>query len=305
MALVTDTMNSKQQIPRTQQLCFEDLLRQSGIEIDSNIVICCRRRFCTLVIQAVLERRSDLARLAYEEAFEISQNEQIIRQFEGYQLRAGHFEPESQRLFCFNGTFAKEYKVLSPTEMRRGSRLLVELSRSACRSPFLIDFEIRTINSKNFMFIPRYVATLKDLNCISLQSGVRLFEQMYSALGVIHQIGMNHMNLKPSNICLNEIGDFVLAGLTQAVAKNEYSESTQVYLPRDFQPRSPLFPAATGYQAVDENDWLMLGMTIAEKVYCLNIINLDPPTTEEIVRILQTDGAFDHLIALMTGVTQG
>lgn len=53
------------------------------------------------------------------------------------------------------------------------------------------------------------------------------------------------------------------------------------------------------YKAVDVNDWLMLGMTIAEKVYSLEVGgSAPPPTVAELTTILEADGAFGELIAL-------
>jgi serine/threonine protein kinase len=105
------------------------------------------------------------------------------------------------------------------------------------------------------------------------------------------------MDIKPSNICIRENGNFVLIDLGSVVMKGSFSESTVVYVPRDFQPRERLNPN-NRYKAGGLNDWLMLGMTIAEKVYDLEIGTVKP---EELVRILQTHGAFEELITLMSG----
>jgi hypothetical protein len=50
---------------------------------------------------------------------------------------------------------------------------------------------------------------------------------------------------------------------------------------------------------VDVNDWLMRGMTIAEKVYGLEVSNsVPPPTVEGLTFILEADGVFGELITL-------
>ena len=47
------------------------------------------------------------------------------------------------------------------------------------------------------------------------------------------------------------------------------------------------------------HDWLMVGMTIAEKVYGLEVGgSAPPPTVAELTTILEADGAFEELIAL-------
>jgi hypothetical protein len=50
-------------------------------------------------------------------------------------------------------------------------------------------------------------------------------------------------------------------------------------------------------KAVDANDWFMLGMTMAEKVYGLEVGSSAPsPTVAGLTTILETDGAFGELI---------
>ncbi len=99
------------------------------------------------------------------------------------------------------------------------------------------------------------------------------------------------MDIKPANICLRGNGDFVLIDLGSVAMKLDISESTVVYVPRDFQPRDKRTPNSK-YKAVDVNDWLMLGMTIAVGG------SAPPPTVAGLTTILETDGAFGELIAL-------
>jgi len=106
------------------------------------------------------------------------------------------------------------------------------------------------------------------------------------------------MDIKPANICLSSRGHFILIDLGSVAEKGNISESTVVYVPRDFQPRNNL-THNNRYKVDFVNDWLMLGMTIAEKVYTLEIGGQPPPpTVEGLIKILQTDEAFEELIAL-------
>jgi hypothetical protein len=56
----------------------------------------------------------------------------------------------------------------------------------------------------------------------------------------------------------------------------DISESTVVYVHRDFQPRDKR-TTNSKYKAVDVNDGLMRGMTIAEMVNGLDVGGSDPP----------------------------
>ena len=148
------------------------------------------------------------------------------------------------------------------------------------------------------MIMPYYPSTLEHIKTLSVEDGLRLFGQIRSAVDFLHALNYNHMDIKPANICVRENGDFVLVDLGSVALKLDNSESTVVYVPRDFQPRDKRSPS-NSYKAVDVNDWLMLGMTIAEKVYGLEVGGISPsPTVGGLIEILKTDDAFDELIAL-------
>jgi len=86
------------------------------------------------------------------------------------------------------------------------------------------------------MLIPYYPSSLDHLRRLTLADGVHLFHQVCSAVDFLHLLNYNYMDIKPSNICVRENGDFVLVDLGSVVRKSELSESTVVYVPSDFQP---------------------------------------------------------------------
>ena len=63
------------------------------------------------------------------------------------------------------------------------------------------------------------------------------------------------MDVKPSNICIDQNGDFVLIDFGSAAKFNNISESTAAYVPHKFTP-NPSRPAV---------DWWMLAATLSEK----------------------------------------
>jgi len=81
-----------------------------------------------------------------------------------------------------------------------------------------------------------YPSSLDHLRRLTLADGVHLFHQVCSAVDFLHLLNYNYMNIKPSNICVRENGDFVLVDLSSVVRKSESSESAVVYVPSDFQP---------------------------------------------------------------------
>jgi serine/threonine protein kinase len=283
-------------------LSFEQLLAKRKQDIQPGVVARCRRRFGSLVQQAVSENSIEIAQMAYEQSAALPQtNTEHQFLLEGYKLNGPWNNCNENMIICYQGSFVKLLKVLSPKEMERGSTFLAKLQDHTL-SEFITPFEIRSVNEKNFMIMPHYAGTLESHPELTIILGIKLFQQMSQAIKFFHNLGMNHMDIKPSNICLRENGNFVLIDLGSVAMKGSYSESTVVYVPRNFQPRERLNPN-NRYNAGERNDWLMLGMTIAEKVYGLEIGTVKPPPTiEELIGILRKDGgAFEELITLMSG----
>lgn len=282
---------------------FEELLGKRIRDIQPGVVDRCRRRFGSLVQQAVAENSPEVALQAYELAYALPQtNTELQFRIDGYELNGLWNNYNENLIICYQDTFTKLLKVLSPKEYERGSTFLAKIQGQSLNE-FITPFELRSVNQKNFMIMPHYSSTLETHPRLTIDSGIKLFQQMSQAIEFFHNLGLNHMDIKPSNICIRENGNFVLIDLGSVVMKGLISESTVVYVPRDFQPRNPRNPNSR-YKAVDRNDWLMLGMTIAEKVYGLKVGSgtISPPTIQELINILQPDGAFDDLISLMSTI---
>lgn len=274
------------------------MLSRGLSDINPRVVARARRMFSSQVSLAMLENRVESAIEIYEQTLALPQTatEEMLNA-EGYQLNYAHTGNE-RTIVCFKGTIPLLLKALTLKEMTRGASLLMALQQQTRVNSHLISFELRTHGEKSFMIMPYYPCTLGSVRKLSVADGVRLFEQIHSAVVYLHSLNFNHMDIKPSNISLMTTGDCVLIDLGSVVMKQDMSESTAVYVPRDFQPRNKRTPSSR-YQAVDFNDWLMLGMTIAEKVYGLKVGGrAPPPTVAELTSILEADGAFGKLIAL-------
>jgi serine/threonine protein kinase len=81
------------------------------------------------------------------------------------------------------------------------------------------------------MIMPYYPSTLETVPKLSLASGIRIFNQIHSAIDYLHSLNYNHMDTKPANICLRETGDFVLIDLGSVAMKLDMLESTVAYTP--------------------------------------------------------------------------
>jgi serine/threonine protein kinase len=192
-------------------------------------------------------------------------------------------------------------KILNEKEALSGLELQTKLRKTGELNKYLVPFEIRNVESPrriaNVMIMPLYVSSLAPCPRIGVETGQKLYSQIACALHTIHSCELQHMDVKPANICMKDNGDFVLIDLGSVISIGSYSLSTTVYLPRDYQPgcRVP-----NRYQPTEIHDWVMLGMTIAEKVYNLPVGTAKPsPTFDELVSILRTDNAFEELIIHM------
>jgi serine/threonine protein kinase len=273
---------------------------KGSIEVNPQVVNRARRRFSSQILLAIAEKKVESAIQVYEQTQALPQTEtEQLLSIEGYQMNGPWQSGNINLIICYKGTVPHLLKALTSKEFSRASSLSVILNESALMHPCLTTFELRTHNSKTFMIMPYFPSTLESLRELSLVDGIRLWNQIRGAVDFLQSLNYSHMDIKPSNICLKENGDFVLIDLGSVARKFDSSESTVPYVPRDFQPRDKHTPNSK-YKAVGINDWLMLGMTIAEKVYGLVVGGTaPPPTVAELITILKPDGAFDELITLI------
>jgi len=285
-------------------LTLEELLKNAGVNnINSHIVARMRKRFGNMVIQAVNEQNATVAKEAYDLTLNLPQTETTHQlSFEGYELD-GAWNYCDNITNCFHDTVPCLLKYLVSKETER-----VKSFQNAVgdyKHSSFTSFVLKTFNEKVYMIMPHYVSSLELINKISINGGVKLMTQMLSAIDFIHSKGFNHMDIKPSNICVNEQGDFILVDLGSIVRRNEYSESTTVYVPPDFQPRKPSNPMSNKYHADNFIDFWMLGMTIAEKALEVNIGGIKPsPKCEELLNILSQHGEFQPLIERLANYNQ-
>ena len=69
------------------------------------------------------------------------------------------------------------------------------------------------------MIMPYYPSTLESVRKLSLASGIRLFDQLRSAVDYLHSLNNDHMDIKSANICLMENGEFVLIDLSNVARR--------------------------------------------------------------------------------------
>jgi serine/threonine protein kinase len=268
----------------TGKKTLEDLLTFRNIPLNYNVIKRMRTRFGVKVIQAVNEQNPELAEDTYNDALALPQTlTEDSLQIDGIQLN-GEWIPGVESIsICFKGTIPHLLKVLNVKETNRSAAFNLVLNGQ--KHPHLTPFELKSAGTKVFMLMPIYSTTLEHIKILSVEDGRKLLEQIGNDLRFIHSIEFVHMDVKSSNICLDSLGNYVLIDLGSITQKNEVSESTVAYVPIDFQPRSRA-EHSNKYKSQFVCDWLMLGMTLAEKVYCLEIGRVNP-TVEGLFKILK------------------
>ena len=61
------------------------------------------------------------------------------------------------------------------------------------------------------MLMPLFPTTLEHLPHLGKEAAEKMIMQVSTALKALHQRNLSHMDIKPSNICISNTGDFVVA----------------------------------------------------------------------------------------------
>lgn len=157
-----------------------------------------RKRFGSQVIQAVNERNVNLACITYSETEALPQTatERQLN-FHGYQLN-GNFYGNAALMICYKGTKTYMLKVLTEKEYDRGNSFLQAIASES--NDHVIDFEIKCVKSKFFMFMPCCVSTLESLTKLCQEDSNKLWLQIVNGLEFMHSKGFAHMDVKSPNI---------------------------------------------------------------------------------------------------------
>ena len=104
--------------------------------------------------------------------------------------------------------------------------------------------------------MPKFPTSLETLPYLSDEGVLKLWDELNTALLSLHALGFAHMDIKPSNICLNVASAAILIDLGSISRFGSISSSTAAYIPHDFE---------SNRRASASLDWWMLAMTLAEK----------------------------------------
>jgi serine/threonine protein kinase len=144
-----------------------------------------------------------------------------------------------------------------------------EINRVHCfhlqqfRHPFVTSFQFRSRGGIAAMIMPIFPSTLHSLTLDQRHTEIfgKLISQISQALEALHAIQFCHMDIKPSNIAIDNEGNFVLIDLGSVAPIGEPTESTDLYLPSE-----DIGTYDGRFIATEKRDWLMFAMTIYSKL---------------------------------------
>jgi serine/threonine protein kinase len=114
--------------------------------------------------------------------------------------------------------------------------------------------------------MPRYPVTLEMLSHpLDTEAVSKLIQQLSTALALLHQFKLAHMDVKPSNIFVTSQGDFLLGDFGSVRRFGACtSATTAAFLPHEKQCKdsSGTLLTTASYVASSNHDWMMLGITV-------------------------------------------
>ena len=248
-------------------LGIRDLIKKASTyeDIDEGVIRRMELKYAAAVTLALQTQNATLAMDSYYQAKQLPATTTVQQlTIKGYRVNGPLFEG-SPIVICYKGTKSFLIKYLDRYENRRRADL--ERALGGETHPNIVSYEIFTksdgdtssLDKKTYMIMPRFMTTLEPLPQLDDTDVRKLWEDIDKALTFLHNHGFAFMDVKPSNICIDERGNYVLIDLGSVTPFSTTSSCTQAYLPSDMQSTN----SVVGSAAVD---WWMLAMTVAEKV---------------------------------------
>jgi serine/threonine protein kinase len=166
-------------------------------------------------------------------------------------------------------------------------------SREGFSHPHVTSFEYSGGAESAVMIMPIFPSTLHSLTLNQQNSEIiskKLISQISGALEALHAIEYCHMDIKPSNIAIDNEGNFVLIDLGSVARFNEPTECTDLFLPSEDRG------TYGRYIATEKRDWLMLAMTVYSKLNSSNWDGQRRISEPQLIKYLQSCNSANSLV---------
>ena len=287
---------------QTRQFSLEELLAIKGFTAENSTIRLIGKRFPFQGNLAVMQQNADMAVDVYQQARMLPNTETSKEiSIDGLVINGSLLIGNDSLQIAFEATIPRVLKTLRPDEFRRAKKILLEFDSNLllCRDSdntysYITMFRLLKSRGKFFMLMPLFPTTLEHLPHLGEAEAEKLISQVSTALKTLHERNLSHMDIKPSNICITNNGDFVVADLGSVEQFGVASRSTDAYIPSDHLRK--------GRCASKDTDWWMLAVTLIEKMFQFSVGNAAPPTKRQVLDTLSTSEVVrgTELFALLT-----
>ena len=234
--------------------------------LDEGVLRIMWSRFHSMAVAAILTNDRNIANDAYARAQQVPRTQTSLDLRHIGIVMNGTWQGGGAEFLhiCFKGTVPMIIKVIDEVEMKRTQSFIdkagSELDGAATSDHIhhVVSCSLHRAHLSCLTIMPLLPATLEHVVQLSADDAAKLLGQMMEALLFIHKQGFAHMDVKPSNICINGKGDFILADLGSMAQFGERTKSTLPFLPIDLQKPSMISDKKV--------DFWMLAMTLGERL---------------------------------------
>lgn len=283
-----------QQQPSAASLTLQGLLEKKNIRVDAAILRRIIQRFSIRASLAVLEQDAEAASDVYAQTLLLPNTETTSAlEIGGLAINGSLLMGSNSLQIAFEGSAPRGLKNLREDESTRAKELArgfegaLDLRTEApeCFCHITV-FRLLQERGKCFMLMPLFPTTVEHIPRLDEATARKLLLQVSSALDALHERGFSHMDVKPSNICITQGGDFVLADLGSVERFGRVLQSTTAYVPGDV--------SAIKTRALV--DWWMLAVTVCEKLFQLQVGICARQSKAEVMALLRPSEAMSGLV---------
>ena len=241
---------------------LEDLVVRGGLErgiLQNSVINRMKSRFSQKVALAVYMDDAGLAKELYDWAVELPLTATCAQLAKNMDVIVDGcvYGDNTNLQICFVKGVPSVLKAVTLSEYSRAEALL----SAKVEHPNLVKLMVYKWESKHFVIMPLMPITCDHLSGILEIQALKLWDQMSLALDCLHAHGFAHKDVKPSNICIDSNGDFVLIDMGETVPFGIKSNSTAQFVPKDIDASNP---------ADAMIDWWMLIMTVFDRMQPVN-----------------------------------